>query len=158
MSAAPGGAGQVLAGVQVRGDRDGLARCLAPVEAVCADLALGAEDALAVRLAVEEACSNVVEHGYAGREPGLLALSFSLPEPDVLLAQVRDEAPAFHPDQAPAPDLLAELDERAIGGLGWHLIREVMTAWDYTSGADGNCLSLARRLATPPVPTATGGG
>lgn len=156
MKAAPGGEGQALAAVQVSGDRVGLARCLALVEAVCAGLALEPDDALAVRLAVEEACSNVVDHGYAGREPGPLALSFSLPEPDVLLAQVRDQAPAFHPDQAPAPDLLAEADERAIGGLGWHLIRQVMTAWDYTSGADGNCLSLARRLATPPVPPATG--
>lgn len=137
-------------------DRDGLAQCLGLVESVCLRLALAEEDAQAVRLAVEEACSNVVDHGYAATAPGPLALRFRLAAPDMLEALVDDQAPPFHPDQAPEPDLLSDSDDRPIGGLGWFFIRQVMTEMDYTSTAQGNRLTLRRKLATP-VALHTGG-
>jgi serine/threonine-protein kinase RsbW len=144
--------------VQVVADRDGLAQCLQLVESVCTRLALGDEDAQAVRLAVEEACSNVVDHGYADTAPGPLGLRLCLTAPDLLEAWVDDQAPPFHPDQAPAPDLLSDSDDRPIGGLGWFFIRQVMTEVDYTSTAQGNRLTLRRKLATPvAAATATGG-
>lgn len=137
-------------------DREGLAQCLRLVESVCTRLALGDEDAQAVRLAVEEACSNVVDHGYASTAPGPLGLRFRLTAPDMLEAWVDDQAPPFHPDQAPAPDLLSDSDDRPIGGLGWFFIRQVMTEVDYTSTAQGNRLTLRRKLAMPVA--AAGGG
>lgn len=143
LSAAP------LAVVRVQADREGLAQCLALVESVCGHLALAAEDAQAVHLAVEEACSNVVGHGYAGQAPGPLELAFHLAAPDVLQAEVADRAPPFHPDEAPEPDLLSDSDDRPIGGLGWFFIRQVMTEVDYLSTDQGNRLILRRKLATP---------
>lgn len=138
-----------LAVVRVQADREGLAQCLALVESVCARLTLAPGDAQAVHLAVEEACSNVVGHGYAGQTPGPLELTFHLVAPDVLQAEVADRAPPFHPDEAPEPDLLSDSDDRAIGGLGWFFIRQVMTEVDYLSTDQGNRLILRRKLAAP---------
>lgn len=139
----PLGAAHVLA------NRDGLTDCLALTEHLCTQLALSAEDTQAVRLAVEEACSNVVDHGYAGLPPGPLSLAFHLVAPDVLEAQVCDQARPFHPDEASQPDLLSDSDDRPIGGLGWFFIKQVMTEVAYASQAGGNCLSLRRKLAAP---------
>jgi serine/threonine-protein kinase RsbW len=52
-----------------------------------------------MRLAITEACSNVVVHAYAGREPGPLLLDATLHE-DELTVVVRDEGPGIapHPD------------------------------------------------------------
>lgn len=138
-------------GVQVLADRDGLASCLALSEAVCQRLALSPEDSQAVRLAVEEACVNVVNHGYKGRPPGLLSLAFVLLDHQTLQAHIGDQAPPFHPDQAPQPDLLADADDRPVGGLGWMLIRQMMPPVDYSSSEQGNVLVLQRALQQPAV-------
>lgn len=145
-----------LGAVQALANREGLTDCLALTEHICTQLALTSEDVQAVRLAVEEACSNVVDHGYAGLPPGLLSLSFHLVAADVLEAQVCDQAPPFHPEEAHQPDLLSDSDDRPIGGLGWFFIKQVMTEVAYTSQPEGNCLSLRRKLAAPLPPPGKG--
>lgn len=141
----------VTSQVCVRADRDGLARCLALTEATCTKLALGDEDTMALRLAVEEACTNIVDHGYPAGQAGPLSLTFSAPQPGWLEARIDDQATPFHPDNAREPDLLASVEDRPIGGLGWFFIKQVMTQVDYHSDDQGNRLRLLRRLTTPPA-------
>jgi hypothetical protein len=81
-------------------------------EDTCQQLALSNDDQQAVRLAVEEACVNVVNHGYKGVAPGLLSLEFRLPDAHTLQALIGDQAVPFYPDEAPTPDLLAETGYR----------------------------------------------
>ncbi len=135
--------------VRALADRDGLTRCLDLSETVCLQLGLSADDMQAVRLSVEEACVNVVSHGYKGQAPGLLGLSFHLVDPHTLQAHIQDQATPFHPDQAPPPDLLADVEDRPIGGLGWMMIRQMMPPVDYISNANGNTLVLERHLQEP---------
>lgn len=135
--------------IRALADRDGLARCLTMSETVCRQLGLSDDDSQAIRLCVEEACINVVSHGYEGKEPGLLGLAFHLVDPHTLQAHIQDQATPFHPDQAPAPDLLASVEDRPIGGLGWMLIQQMMPPVAYTSDADGNTLVLERQLLQP---------
>lgn len=130
-------------------NREGLAQCMALSETVCRQLALSNEDEQAVRLAVEEACVNVVNHGYKGQEPGLLQLEFRLADNQTLQARIGDQAKPFFPNEAPTPDLLADVDDRPIGGLGWMLIRQMMPPVDYISDAHGNTLILQRVLQQP---------
>jgi serine/threonine-protein kinase RsbW len=49
-----------------------------------------------MRLAITEACSNVVVHAYAGREPGPLEVDATLHE-DELTVVVRDDGPGIAP-------------------------------------------------------------
>lgn len=93
------------------------------VEAACAGLP--EEAAFAVRLAAEEACQNVISHAYPGAEPGPVALSIAR-EGDAVTVTIEDRGVPFDPAAAPAPDLAAPAEERALGGLGWHLVRQVM--------------------------------
>ena len=137
--------------VHALADRDGLTRCMALSETTCQQLALSNDDQQAVRLAVEEACVNVVNHGYKGVAPGLLSLEFRLPDAHTLQALIGDQAVPFFPDEAPTPDLLADVDDRPVGGLGWMLIRQMMPPVDYISDAQGNTLVLQRSLQQPVV-------
>jgi anti-sigma regulatory factor (Ser/Thr protein kinase) len=50
-----------------------------------------------MRLAITEACSNVVVHAYANREPGPLQIDATLHEDDRLTVVVRDEGPGIVP-------------------------------------------------------------
>lgn len=140
MSDAPPAAAEFHA----RSMRD-LGGMLAFVDRICAEL--DADTAFAVRLAVEEAFTNVYEYGYGGGE-GPVTVRIGI-APRQVVATLDDEAPAFDPAEAPAPDLESAWDERRAGGLGWHLIRQVMDEVAYApgEGGRGNVLRLVKARA-----------
>lgn len=101
----------------------------------------------AVRLAVEEVVVNVVIYGYEGREPGPVDLRLSWDDERVTI-RITDEAGPFSPDDAPAPDLESDWGERAIGGLGWHLVRSMVDELRHRyDPADGNHYTLVKAFA-----------
>ena len=124
------------------------------VDRWCRESGASAEDCHAVVLAVDEVCTNIVEHGYAGREGG--TISVGLEEAgDELRVLVGDRGRAFDPDGAPRPDLDADWHERPIGGLGWHLVRGMVDDLSYRSAPDGNLLTLVKKLTPEPTTGAT---
>ena len=98
-----------------------------------------------LQLAADEAFTNLVMHGYAGRA-GEVELTLSR-ESDAVVITIRDWAPPFDPTQVPPPDLSRLLSEDANGGLGIHLIRQVVDEMHYHADAfEGNVLTLVKRL------------
>ncbi|MBM4464412.1 MAG: ATP-binding protein [Chloroflexi bacterium] len=108
--------------------------------------ALGVDPAVipGLLLAVDEAVSNIIAHGYQGRG-GIVEIEVSREE-DALVIRLCDEAPPFDPTNLPPPDLTLPLDQRPIGGLGIHLIRQVMDEMTYcVTPQGGNELTLVKR-------------
>lgn len=98
-----------------------------------------------VKLAVEEACTNIILHGYADKEPGPIKLTLEADDHRIRVS-IEDNAPAFAPDGIAQPDLQSDWQEREVGGLGWHLIRQVMDETHYRSDPEkGNRLTLVKR-------------
>src|SRR5262245_24250468 len=87
----------------------------------CASHNVPNETVFELKLAVDEACTNVIEHGYKGMDPGSIILSFRV-EPDRVLVQITDFGHVFEPADAPKPDVEAALVDRPLGGLGLFLI------------------------------------
>jgi anti-sigma regulatory factor (Ser/Thr protein kinase) len=98
-----------------------------------------------LKLAVDEACTNVIEHGYKDMDPGSIILSFRI-EPDRILIQITDFGHIFEPAEAPKPDVEAALEDRPLGGLGLYLIYQTMDNIDYESSEDGNTLTFTKIL------------
>ncbi|MBI3360404.1 MAG: ATP-binding protein [Chloroflexi bacterium] len=97
-----------------------------------------------LKLAVDEACTNIVEHGYAGLPPGPIVVTFQR-EADRLIVTIRDHARPFDPEAVPPPDLESDWPERPVRGLGWHLIRRTMDEVSLASdGERGNRLTLVK--------------
>jgi len=96
-----------------------------------------------ILLATTEAVTNIIVHGYRG-EVGWLEVQVRR-EGDDLLVVLRDEAIAFDPTQILAPDLTVPLEDRPLGGLGVHLIRESMSRMVYRPlPRGGNELTLIK--------------
>jgi serine/threonine-protein kinase RsbW len=114
------------------------------VDAECARAGIPPSAAFAIRLAAEEAFTNVVRHGY-GRQPGPIRSALELDEAAITLLLV-DRAPPFDPATAPRPELETGLEERQEGGLGVHLIRELMDEVRYEPSPEGNILRLVKHL------------
>ena len=98
-----------------------------------------------LKLAVEEACMNVITHGYSGMNPGsiMLELHFDLEQVHVILT---DFGHPFEPCEPPAPDLEAGLENGVTGGFGLHFIYQTMDQIDYETAQDGNHLRFVKQL------------
>lgn len=130
-------------------DRAGVADCLAWSESMCAQLPLDEAGAFAMRLAIEEVCVNIGDHGYKGQAPGPMSVTVSQhadPPAPRIEVHIFDRAAPFHPEDAPQPDLEADVHGRRVGGLGWFLIRQLMDSMAYQSEGGENCLTLVKWL------------
>jgi serine/threonine-protein kinase RsbW len=97
-----------------------------------------------VILAVDEAVSNIITHGYQG-QGGVVEIEVSREE-NALVIRLRDEATPFDPTNVPPPDLTLPLERRAAGGLGIHLIRRVMDEMTHRlTPQGGNELTLVKK-------------
>ena len=95
-------------------------------------------------LAVDEAATNVILHGYQ-KGPGNLEIVIRRDE-DHLVVSLRDQAPQFDPTTVPKPDLSIPLDRRPLGGMGIHLIRESVDEVLYrVLPQGGNELTLVKK-------------
>ena len=104
------------------------------------------EEIFQVELAVDEACTNVIVHGY--EEDGLQSFSVTCNfDEEAFLAEVEDHGKCFDFDAVPEPDIDAPIEERKVGGLGIYLIRQTMDQVTYQKGKDGfNRLSMKKSL------------
>lgn len=101
-----------------------------------------------VQLAVDEACTNIITHGYAGMDPGSIILDLEL-DPDMVTVSLTDFGHSFEPDNAPVPDTSASAEERELGGFGLFFIRQSVDRMDYRVTEDGNTMILTKYLAAP---------
>jgi anti-sigma regulatory factor (Ser/Thr protein kinase) len=106
-----------------------------PLAAVQADLGV----------VLDEVVSNIVHYGYAAGASGPVTVALVL-ENSVLRLEIVDEGAAFDPLARPAPDTGQALEDRPIGGLGIHLVRQLMDEARYRREGDKNVLILTKRL------------
>jgi serine/threonine-protein kinase RsbW len=99
-----------------------------------------------IKVAVDEACANVVQHAYPSTAPGDMEIVCTV-EGDRFVICVRDWGVGFAPETVPTPDVTAPLEERVPGGLGLFLIQQYMEEVEFSfDPATGNRLMMAKRL------------
>src|SRR5512135_2755475 len=88
---------------------------------------LNDDEVFHVEMAVDEACSNVIEHAYAS-QTGDINLACSCPATGQFEVVIRDSGQPFDPAEVPAPTWSApvDLDNLNEGGLGLYFMRKLM--------------------------------
>lgn len=97
-------------------------------------------------LALEEIFLNIAMHAPRPGNAPRVEVSLSLGA-DTVTMTVEDDGPQFNPLLLPPPDVSASLADRSVGGLGVHLVRQVMDTVSYARVAGRNRLHLSKRLA-----------
>jgi serine/threonine-protein kinase RsbW len=115
------------------------------IQETCNRAGLNEEISFALQLSVDEACTNIITHGYAGLDPGTIIVNFQCDEKKVIV-QVSDFGHPFEPSEAPMPDVEAALEDRPLGGFGLFFIYQSMDTVDYQTNEDGNSLILTKYL------------
>ena len=106
-----------------------------------------------LRLAVDEAVTNVVIHGYAEND-GIVEIHMQA-DGDAVVIRIRDRAATFDPSHVKAPQLDTALKDRPFGGMGIFLIRKMTDEAEFLPLAGGgNEIRLVKRGA---IQTGTSG-
>jgi serine phosphatase RsbU (regulator of sigma subunit)/putative methionine-R-sulfoxide reductase with GAF domain/anti-sigma regulatory factor (Ser/Thr protein kinase) len=105
-----------------------------------------------MQLAVDEAASNIIEHAYENIPDGQIEISIEV-TPEALTVIMRDHGKYFNPDETVEPDPEADLEDRAIGGLGLFFMRKLMDEVRFEwQPEQGNLLTLVKLRASKQKP------
>ena len=130
------------------GRYDSLTRIVDFVTASAETAGLNAHDVQAVQLAVDEACSNIIQHAYGGEGRGDIECTCCIGA-DGLTMTLKDHGASFNPDNVPAPNLGADLEGRMEGGLGMFIMRKMMDEIRFVFAPEsGNVLTMVKRRET----------
>ncbi len=102
-----------------------------------------------INLALEEIVSNVMLYAYPGRNDGKVFVEYNETEDERgkrLIFTVSDTGIAFDPTQKADADITLSAEEREIGGLGIHLVRQLMDEIRYERIDGKNILTLVKSL------------
>ena len=98
-------------------------------------------------LTVEELVTNCIKYGYAGMDTtgkGIdVVISIVGGELRIILS---DDAAPFDPLAQAAPDLTIPLEDRPIGGLGIHMLRQMSTGFAYAFENGRNVVTITKQL------------
>lgn len=130
--------------IEVHNDLRDVRRAREAIRACCA--AWGASDAVchAVGLATDELLANVVAHAWPGGDH--TALVDLRTDGATLTLVISDDGRPFDPTGVPRPDVAAPLEARPVGGLGVHLVRELMDRFTYERRDGRNVVTLVKTL------------
>ena len=96
-----------------------------------------------LNLALEEAVSNVILYAYPKGTDGLVDIDAVL-DGKSLIFTVSDGGKPFDPTGQAEADVHADVRDRKIGGLGIHLVREIMDTVRYERKGDRNILTMTK--------------
>ena len=97
-----------------------------------------------IEMAVDEACSNIIEHGYGGEGKGKINCTCSVTN-QALTISLQDTGKSFDPSTVDEPNLSENLEERQAHGLGLFFIRQWMDEVRFESNGMQNTLTMLKR-------------
>ena len=114
------------------------------VDAFCAEHGLSPDVAFAVNVSVDELLTNTISYGFDDGGRHRIEMTVRM-ESSVLVVELADDAKPYDPTTAPHPDIAAPIEERPIGGLGVHFVRELMDGFRYRRSDGRNIVTLTKQ-------------
>lgn len=121
----------------------------ARIEQFALENGLSRRVAFHLSLVLDELVTNVVSYGYIDENKHDINIRLDLGEGGVHI-RMEDDAGAFNPLEAPIPDLGLEIERRRApyGGLGIHLVRNLVDSIEYERKDDKNILKLYKKFCS----------
>jgi len=126
-----------------RGD---VARVTEIVEDLAAAHHLARDVVADIQVALDEVLTNIMSYGYDDNDVHEIRIRLSLSK-DVIEMEILDDGRPFDPTTVTAPDFHASLQDRRVGGVGIHFVRQLMNEVTYARAGSHNRLLLRKCLA-----------
>ncbi len=104
---------------------------------------LSEEIAEQFKIAVDEACTNVIKHAYRGAPEQRIDVAVMVGA-DRVTVRIRDEGTAFRPEFYTTPDILESIKQRRAGGYGVLIMTRLMDQVEYRTRGNVNEVYLTK--------------
>ncbi len=113
------------------------------VDEVCEDMGCDMETTMRMNLAIEEAVVNVIDYAYPSGTVGSIDIKVTIYDNHMEFV-ISDSGTPFDPTKKEDVDISLPVEERRIGGLGIHLVRQLMDKINYERKDGRNILTLIK--------------
>ncbi|TVQ00843.1 MAG: ATP-binding protein [Balneolaceae bacterium] len=96
-----------------------------------------------IRLAVDEACTNIIKHAYKYDKSKVVSIELEF-EDDQLIVLLKDNGVGFNPDSYEKPNLPEQIKKKKRGGMGVHLMKNLMDKVIYKNIDGKNILYMCK--------------
>ena len=96
-------------------------------------------------LALDELLTNIISYGYRDSNSHRITVEIEIDQQALQLIVI-DDAIAFNPFEVKAPNLTSSLENRDLGGLGVHLIKNTMDDYSYKRSDNQNIVTLTKKI------------
>lgn len=118
------------------------------IKRAAAEAGLDESGTYAVQLAVDEACSNIIEHAYGGESQGDIQCTYRITNKSLRII-LRDSGRPFDPDSIPDPNFGAPIEQLKPRGAGIFLMRKLMDQVSFEFDSEhGNVLTMVKQIDT----------
>lgn len=131
--------------VELTNDLDELERLNRLVNEFAEQHSLDGDLVFRVTLVLEEVFTNIVSYGYDDATRGVISVRLFWNPPQMTL-EIEDDGRAFNPLEVAAPNLEIPLSDKKVGGLGIHLVRQMMDELTYRRDQGKNSLRLVAKM------------
>lgn len=129
----------------IKNELEQLTRLYAFLDRQTAAYGLEELQSMQIKLALEEAVTNVIQYAYPDKKDQDIRIDMSY-ENKRLTIVITDTGTDFNPLERQEPDLTLSLEERPIGGLGIYLVKQLMTEVTYSRSAGRNILTMTKDI------------
>lgn len=105
----------------------------------------GGEVVFAASLAIEELFTNIVKYGYDDSGEHEVELTLDVCDGTARI-ELADDGHEFNPFDQPEPDTSLPAEEREIGGLGIHFVRNMLDSCHYERRDGRNIVTVTKNL------------
>jgi serine/threonine-protein kinase RsbW len=105
---------------------------------------MGEKEVFHCQLAVDEACTNIIEHAYGGEDQGRIEAACETHDGQLTIT-LKDTGKPFDPTTVPEPGPYKSIDDAGVGGHGLYFMRKVMDAVEFDCADGGNTLTMIKR-------------
>lgn len=132
--------------IELQNSIEELATAISALEEFAVSSHLDEAAAQAAEVVLDEMLSNIIRYGQVG--PGLDPIILELYlDAGSLVICISDCGMPYNPFDRPPPDLDLPLEEREPGGLGVHLVKNLMDQCDYEYRDERNVVTMRKALA-----------
>jgi serine/threonine-protein kinase RsbW len=131
--------------IHVRNKGEAIAPANEAAETWLATQEISPEASFFAGLTIEELVTNCIKYGYDDSGEHTIDIELSVAD-HTLTITVVDDGHAFDPLAAPPPDMSEAIEDRPIGGLGIHMLRELADNMTYERRENKNRVTLKKRM------------
>jgi anti-sigma regulatory factor (Ser/Thr protein kinase) len=98
-----------------------------------------------LNLVLDEVLNNIISYGYSKGATGRIMVRLNY-QPGEISAEIHDDGKPFDPLQVAPSDMIGTVQDRRLGGVGLHFMRELMDNIAYAYVGNENRLVIKKRI------------